>query len=82
MTAQYTITTEIVHSPDDHWIASRKTETFDENLKAVETSEVLTGEKAFAYKALEILKRYEAFLESQKQSRIDLAKRLLTVEVN
>lgn len=82
MTAQYLITTELVLSPDDHWIAARKTETFDEHSNVVETTEILTGEKAFAYKAIQILRRYEAFLESQKQSRIDLAKKLLTVEVN
>ena len=81
MTTQYTVTTELTYSPDDHWVATRKTETFDENLNVIEGTEIFTGERAFAHKALEIIKRYEAFLEQQKQDRIALAKRLLP-EVN
>ena len=81
MATPYTITTELTFSQDDHWVATRKTETFDEDLNMVEGTELLTGERAFAHKALEIIKRYETFLENQKKDRIALAKRLLG-EVN
>lgn len=82
MTAEYRITTELVLSPADHWIATKKAQSYDEDLNLVETAQILTGELAFAHKAMEIIKRYEAFLETQRQARIDLAKRLLSVEVN
>ena len=77
MSQAFKVTTELVYEPAHNWSFLNKTETLNEDLEVVECTEIVTGEKAFSLKAMDLIARYQAWLESERLRRIALAKRLL-----
>ncbi len=88
MRGEYTITTELSYDPPERWIAVKNVKTYTEDGTEVNREVILTGEMAIGYLAHELLKRYAAFKEQQrqdalaleekqKQAAIAVAKRLL-----
>ena len=88
MRGEYTITTELSYDPPERWIAVKNVKTYTEDGAEVNREVILTGEMAIGYRAHELLKRYAAFKEQQrqdalaleekqKQAAIAVAKRLL-----
>ena len=78
--SEFTITTELIYEPDTNWIAVKNVKTYSETGEEVNVEHILTGEMAIGYLSHELLKRYAAFKEQQKQDRIALARRLLGME--
>ena len=80
MSAEYTITSELIYEPPERWIAVKNVKTYTEDGTEVNREVILTGEMAIGCRVDGILKRYAAFKEQQKQERIALARRLLGME--
>lgn len=80
MSGEYTITTELIYEPAERWVAVTHQKVYTEDGALVDREIILTGEMAIGYRAHELLKRYAAFKEQQKQDRIALARRLLGME--
>jgi len=77
MSQDFKVTTELVYEPAHNWSFLNKTETLNEDLEVIESTEVVTGEKAFSLKAMDLLDRYQNWLESERVRRINLAKSML-----
>ena len=77
MSQAFKVTTELVYEPAHNWSFLNKTETLNEDLEVIEGTEVVTGEKAFSLKAIDLIARYQVWLESERLRRIALAKRML-----
>ena len=77
MTQGFGITTEMVSASDSHWSFLGKTETVNEDMEVVEGTEIVTGALAFSLKAMDLLDRYQMWLESERVRRINLAKSML-----
>ena len=77
MSQDFKVTTELVYDPAHNWSFLNKIETLNEDLEVVEVSEIVTGARAFSLKSMEIIDRYQVWLESERVRRIALAKRML-----
>jgi len=77
MSQDFKVTTELIFEPAHNWSCLNKTETLNEDLEVVEGTEIVTGALAFSLKAMDLLDRYQMWLESERVRRINLAKSML-----